>query len=344
MLRSSYLHFALIGSLVALTSCQTVHFYQQALGGQMEILRKSRPNAEVIASPETSPLVRKQLTAVEGIRKFASDHLSLPGDESYGKYADLGREHVVWVLYAAPEFSLEAKKWFYPAIGEMDYRGYFREQDTVAYAAELRAEGYDVFIGGVDAYSTLGWFHDPVLNTFVNYPDIDLAETIFHELTHRKVFHPGKTVYNESLANTVAEEGVKRWLRHEGRLADLKRYEGRLIRRREFYKEIDRSRSQLERLYASGKPAAEMRGEKAAILAKLRDSFRELRRKWGGRGLEEWLKQDINNGHIVSLKLYAEQMPLFEKLLDECGGNLELFYKKADGLKLKEPSSGTKED
>lgn len=333
MLRSSFLHFTLAGALAVLTSCQTVHFYQQALGGQWEILRKSRPNSEVIAAPATSPLVRKQLTAVEGIRKFASDHLSLPGDESYGKYADLGRKHVVWVLYASPEFSLESKKWFYPAVGEMDYRGYFNEQDTVTYAKELRSEGYDVFIGGVDAYSTLGWFHDPVLNTFVWYPDIDLAETIFHELTHRKVFHAGKTVYNESLANTVAEEGVRRWLKHEGRLADLKKYEGRLVRRREFYKEIDDSRARLEKLYASGKPAAEMREEKSAILAKLRDSFRELRRKWGGHGLEEWLKEDINNGHIVSLKLYAEQMPLFERLLVECGGDLDLFYKRADDLK-----------
>ncbi|GAA5119140.1 aminopeptidase [Luteolibacter yonseiensis] len=334
MLRSISLPLALCGAFAVLTSCQTVHFYQQALGGQWEILRKSKPNGRVIASPETSPVVRRQLIAVERIRQFASDHLSLPGDESYGKYADLGREHVVWVLYAAPEFSLEAKNWHYPAVGEMDYRGYFREEDTVAYAKELRAEGYDVFIGGVDAYSTLGWFHDPVLNTFVRYPDIDLAETIFHELTHRRIFRWGDTVFNESLANTVAEEGVRRWLRHEGRLEDLKKYEGRLVRRREFYREIERSKAALEKLYSSGKPAAVMRGEKAAILGKLRDSFRELRRKWGGHGLEEWLKEDINNGHIVSLKLYAEHMPEFEKLLAECDGDLDLFYQKAGKLKL----------
>lgn len=317
-----------------LPSCQTVHFYGQAIKGQVEILSKSRPNTRVTADPATSPGLRRQLLAVEEIRRFASDHLSLPGDESYGKYADLGREHVVWVLYAAPEFSLKPKTWFYPAVGEMDYRGYFREQDSVELARQLRTDGYDVFIGGVDAYSTLGWFHDPVLNTFVAYQDIDLAETIFHELTHRVVFRRGDTVFNESLANVVAEEGVKRWLKHEGRIADLRKYEGRLVRRREFYQEIDRTRRNLEALYASGQPAPAMRQKKAAMLAKLRDQFRELRRRWGGHGLESWLHEDLNNGHIVSLNLYADKMPAFEKLLADCGGNLDLFFKQADRLKL----------
>jgi predicted aminopeptidase len=274
---------------------------------------------------------------VEEIRRFASEQLRLPGNESYGRYADLGRKHVVWVLYAAPEFSLESKTWFYPAIGEMDYRGYFRESDTTALANQLRGDGYDVYIGGVDAYSTLGWFHDPVLNTFVDYPDIDLAETIFHELLHRKVFHRGDTVYNESLANVVAEEGVRRWLRHHGRTAELEKYEVRLVRRREFYQEIEIARAELGELYASGQTEAVMRVRKAAILEQLRDQFRELRRRWGGHGLESWLEEDLNNAHIVSLDLYFQQMPAFEKLLADCGGDLELFYQKADKLELPEP-------
>ena len=323
----------LLATLALLSSCQTAHFYGQAVHGQLEILRKSRPNREVAADPATSPGLRRRLAAVEHIRGFAGDHLALPGDESYGKYADLGRDHVVWVLYAAPEFSLEAKTWLYPFIGEIDYRGYFHEQDTESLAGQLRKSGYDVFVGGVDAYSTLGWFHDPVLNTFVGYPDIDLAETIFHELTHRKVFRRGDTVFNESLANVVAEEGVKRWLRHEGRLAELRNYEGRLVRRREFYQEIDRSRWKLEALYASGRPAPVMRKEKAAILSRLRDQFRELRRRWGGHGLEAWLEEDIHNGHIVSLKIYADKMPAFQSLLAECDGDLERFFKKAEHLK-----------
>lgn len=326
---------ALIISL--LSSCQTIGFYNQAVQGQLEILRKSRPTARVLKDPDTSTQVRRQLAAVERIRRFASDHLSLPGHSSYGKYADLGRDHVVWVLYAAPEFSLTPKSWHYPAVGEMDYRGYFHQQDTASLANDLRQEGYDVFVGGVDAYSTLGWFHDPVLNTFINYPDIDLAETIFHELTHRKIFRRGDTVFNESLANTVAEEGVKRWLRHEQRWQDLKKYQERLIRRREFYQEIERARHRLEKLYASELDPTSMRREKVATLAKLRDQFRELRRRWGGRGLESWLKEDLNNGHIVSLHLYADQMPVFEKLLASCQGDLDLFFKQAAHVKISPP-------
>jgi predicted aminopeptidase len=330
---------AVVAILLVFPSCQTIQFYGQAMGGQWQIVQRARPNPQVIADPKTSAELRKQLIVVEGIRQFASDHLFLPGEESYGRYADLGRQHVVWVVYAAKEFSLEPKTWFYPAVGSMNYRGYFREKDAEALAASLRVEGYDVCIGGVDAYSTLGWFHDPVLNTFVGYPDVDLAETIFHELTHRKVFRAGDTVFNESLANTVAEEGVRRWLRAGERWTDLKRYETRLVRRRQFYQEIDRTREQLRSLYHPGRSAAEMRREKAATLEKLRGQFRELRRKWGGRGLEYWLEEPINNGHIVSLDLYYLQMPAFQKLLADCDGDLEAFFRRVERFDLKNGSN-----
>ena len=333
MFRHPLQFLSVLAALALFPSCQTLRFYGQAVDGQLEILRKSRPNKQVAAACTTSPGLRRQLAEVERIRRFASEHLALPGDESYGTYADLGRPHVVWVVYAAPEFSLKPKTWHYPLVGAMDYRGYFHERDAVALAGQLRKNGYDVFVGGVDAYSTLGWFHDPVLNTFVGYPDVDLAETLFHELTHRKLFHRGATEFNESLASVVAEEGVQRWLKHEGRLAELRHYQGRLVRRREFDHEIDRSRRRLEALYASGRSAPAMRREKAAALTKLRTQFRELRRRWGGRGLESWLVEDLNNGHIVSLNLYADQMPRFQNLLAGCGGDFEIFFKKAARLK-----------
>ncbi len=324
---------SILVALLLLPSCQTLRFYGQAVQGQFEILRKSRPNREVTADTATSESLRRQLAVVERIRHFATGHLALPGGESYGKYADLGRPHVAWVLFAAPEFSLEPKTWHYPIIGQMAYRGYFSPEASASLAESLRQQGYDVHLDGVNAYSTLGWFHDPVLNTFVDYPDIDLAETIFHELTHRKLFRRDDTMFNESLANAVAEEGVKRWLRHEGRLEDLRRYEGRLIRRREFHQEVDQARRSLEALYASALPDEAKRREKAVILSKLRDQFRELRRRWGGRGLETWLVGDLNNAHIVSLNIYADMMPVFQSLLAASGGDFELFFEKAKRLR-----------
>ena len=321
-------------SCLALTGCRTIEFYQQAAGGQWEIMRKARPNSEVIGAPETSPVLRRQLASVERIRQFASDHLSLPGHDSYGTYADLGRPHVTWVLYAAPEFSLKPKTWWYPTLGRLDYRGFFREEDARGLAATLRENGHDVVVGGVDAYSTLGWFHDPVLNCFVDYPEIALAELLFHELTHRRLFRAGDTDFNEALATAYSEEGVKRWLRHENRPADLRNYEAMLVRRNEFYREIDRTRAALEELYQSGLSAETMRSRKAALMRELQSRFRDLRRQWGGRGLESWLDGELGNAHLVSVITYQEHTPAFHRLLRECGGDPDGFFKRAARVKL----------
>ena len=312
-------------------------FYGQAIGGQMEIFRKSRPIPPILADPQTDPALRRQLSSVQGIRQFASDHLTLPGDESYGTYADLGRDYVTWVLYATPEFSLKPKTWWYPTLGHLDYRGFFSEKDSRQFANQLRSDGYDVDVEGVDAYSTLGWFHDPVLNCFVSNSDINLAELIFHELTHRLLFRHGDTAFNEALATAYSEEGVKRWLGDQKRTADLERYEKLLVRRGQFYDEIDTARLRLETLYASGKPAEQMRREKSEILHQLRESFRELRRRWGGHGLESWLTEDLNNAHLVSIITYQKHAPVFHRLLKDCHGDADLFFKRAKELPKMSP-------
>lgn len=321
-----------LGLAGILSSCQTVEFYSQGVRGQAEIFWKSRRVDQVLSDPSSNDRLKQQLVAVQGIRQFASDHLTLPGDKSYGTYADLGREYVTWVLYAAPEFSLKPKTWWYPTLGHLDYRGYFRERDARELADRLKSEGYDVEVGGVDAYSTLGWFHDPVLNCFVYQSDIDLAELIFHELTHRRLFRDGDTAFNEGLATAFAEEGVRRWLRHQGRLKDLHRYEELLVKRDQFYRQIEATRGRLEILYARGRPEKEMRREKAITLKQLQDQLRDLRRRWGGHGLESWLKGDLNNAHLVSVITYQDQGPVFRKLLKDCGGDPETFFKRAKVL------------
>lgn len=319
---------------LSLTGCRTVDFYRQAVGGQWEIMRKARPSAEVIAAPESPPALRRQLASVERIRRFASGHLGLPGDESYGTYADLGRPYVTWVLYAAPEFSLKPKTWWYPTLGRLDYRGFFQEEDAHSMAESLRGNGFDVVTGGVGAYSTLGWFHDPVLNCFVDYPETALAELLFHELTHRRLFRAGDTEFNEALATAYSEQGVKLWLRHEGRLRELRDYEELLVRRDDFYQEIDRTRSSLENLYHSGLPAGSMRARKAVLLQDLQSRFRDLRRRWGGRGLESWLDGPLNNAHLVSVITYQEHTPAFHRLFRECGEDPDEFFRRASLLEL----------
>ncbi len=317
----------LLFSLFLLGGCQTLHFYSQGVQGQMEILSKSTSNEKLLASPETSDALKKKLLLAEELCGFASKELALPGDSAYHKYADLGRRHVVFVLHAAPEFSLQPKSWHYPVIGELDYRGYFKEADAEAYADKLRTDGYEVHLGGTDAYSTLGFFHDPLLNTFIDYPEIDLAETIFHELTHRRIFKSGDTTFNESLANTVQQEGVKKYLRAKGRRAELADYEERLVRRRDFYNEIAITRGQLTTLYASGKPEEEMRREKQAILSKLKTRARTLQDRWGTKALENWLRLDLTNAHLLALITYNSGMPMFQKLFEEAGGDFETFFK-----------------
>jgi predicted aminopeptidase len=315
---------------ILLTGCQTIGFYTQGITGQAEILWKSQPNEKLLASQATPEDLKKRIILAEELCRFASEELALPGDSAYHRYADLGRPHVVFVLHASLEFSMEPKTWYYPIVGELDYRGYFKQADAMAYAEKLREEGYEIHLGGTDAYSTLGTFHDPLLNTFIDYPEIDFAETIFHELTHLRIFRKGETTFNESLANTVAEEGIRRYLLSKGRRADLEDYEERLIRRREFYDEIDLTRRQLTALYASAIPEKEMRARKSKLLANLKARARALQERWGGKRLKEWLALDLTNAHLLALITYNSGMSKFGKLLKESDGDFEVFFKKVE--------------
>lgn len=316
--------------ILLLQSCGTMGFYGQGIAGQFEILRKSRANHVVIEDKATSQAVREKLILCKELCEFAKNELNLPGDDAYHKYADLGRKHVVYVVQASPEFSLEPKAWRYPIVGELDYRGYFDEEAARKYADKLESEGYDVHLGGTDAYSTLGFFHDPVLNTFIDYSETDFADLIFHELTHRRFFRSGETTFNESLANAVAEEGVRRWLASKGNQGDLANYEKRLVKRREFYSEIERTRALLEKLYASSSPEAEMRARKADLMAELKQRAAALQKRWGGQALKEWISKDITNAHLLVFVTYHEQIPKFQKLLAECGGDFESFFARLE--------------
>jgi predicted aminopeptidase len=174
--------------LVGLSGCETFSFYRQAVKGQYQLVAGQQPIDKLVANPETEPRLKKQLQLLQDLRAFADKELKLPVDDHYRKYVDVHRPYVVWNVESAPEFSMEPKSWWYPLVGSLEYRGYFSKGAAEHYAATLQKKGYDVYVGGASAYSTLGWFKDPVLNTFIFDPEPDLAETIFHELGHQRVF------------------------------------------------------------------------------------------------------------------------------------------------------------
>ena len=248
-LRGAFL--ALVALLPLLTGCGTVGYYAQAVHGQCQILHRRQPIEDLLADAKTAPALKERLRLVLRIRKFAEDELRLPTNGQYRQYADLGRRFAVWTVYAAPEFSLEAKAWWYPVVGRLKYQGYFNEAKARHCAQKLEHKGFDVHVGGVEAYSTLGWFHDPVLNTFLFNDDTDLADLLFHELAHQRLFVGGDTDFNEAFATAVADEAVERWLRASGDPGELARHREAASRRQQFVELVSSARARLEKLYDS---------------------------------------------------------------------------------------------
>lgn len=314
-------------------ACQTI-WYGQALRGQFEVISKTRPAAKVVRDPETSPELRKRLELVQELLQFAENELQLPSGGAYTAYADLEREAVLWAVFAAPEFDVEAIEWRYPVVGKLGYRGYFREADAEAFAAKLRDErGLDTAVVPVPAYSTLGWFHDPVLNTFIEYEEADLAGLIFHELTHKKYYRAGDTEFSEALAVAVEQEGVRRWLKSKGdehQLANYNRQEAKLMR---FVKRLLDVRAELQEIYNSGADEPTMKERKEEVLDALQSEIRGLIQKAGKTEDDTyWLRDDINNAHLNVVAAYFLRVPEFEAELAAANGDLELFFERLKQL------------
>jgi predicted aminopeptidase len=299
----------------------------QSVHGQLSLMSKREPIARVIGQPSTPPALRAQLEAVTSIRDFATRELGLPDNGSYRSYADVGRRYVVWNVVAAPEFSVDPKEWCYPIVGCVAYRGYFAEAKARRFAAQMRNKGFDVMVGGVAAYSTLGHFNDPVLNTMMGWNDVELASIIFHELTHQLLYVPNDSSFNEALAMTVEEEGVRRWLHAQGRDADLARH---LVQQDRYAKVIDlltATRTELRAVYASGLSPDLEREKKRAAFAALRASFALLKASWGGHApFDSWFDEDLNNAYLASIATYFSCVPGFQRELEAVGGNLTAFY------------------
>jgi predicted aminopeptidase len=315
-----------LAAALALGGCGTL-YVAQAARGQLQILNAREPIRKVVKDPRTDPALRRRLEEVRMAREFAWRELALPNNKSYTSYADLKRDYVVWSVVATPEFSVEPHEWCFPFVGCVAYRGYFRERSAQEFAAGLREQGYDAIVGGVPAYSTLGKFNDPVLNTMMSYGDDELASIMFHELSHQVIYIAGDTAFNEAFAVAVEQEGLARWLKFRGREADLGKYLERRARQAESLAIVARHRRELEQLYGAPIPTSEMRERKRAVFSRLVTELRELAERYGTEStLAAELDGRPNNARLASLATYYECVPGFQRVLAEQQFDLPRFY------------------
>lgn len=325
--------FAAFGALVLVSGCSSVEYYAQAVSGHLEVMWLAVPIEERLHQADTPVPLREKLERVLAIREFASRELALPDNGSYRRYADLGRPYVLWNVFAAPEFSVAPIQSCFPFAGCVSYRGFYSEQAAQRHAAELGQQGDDVYVGGVSAYSTLGWFSDPVLSTFIQYPESEVARIVFHELAHQEVYIKGDTVFNESFAATVEEEGLRRWLDREGTPALRAAYADSRRRRSEFTALVLKYRAQLAGFYARPLSAEEKREGKRRLFTEMNDEYGALKASWGGfAGFDRLLAPGINNAFLVSIASYSEFVPAFRALLAQKKGDLPAFYQAVRDL------------
>jgi predicted aminopeptidase len=316
----------LLMSSFTLSGCG-IGYLLQAGHGQWQVLHARQPLNEVIESESTDAALKARLEMVREARDFASRELGLPDNRSYRTYSAIGRPYVVWNVVAAPEFSVAPKRWWFPITGSVAYRGYFREANARRFADGLAAEGYDTLVAGVTAYSTLGHFDDPVLDTMLPYSDLQLVGTIFHELAHQLIYVKDATEFNESFAMSVEREGLARWLKSQGRSDELLTYRRRQEQQALIIKRFANGRAQLAALYREPLPEQERRERKQQSLAQVAAGVRELERQLGVKtGYDTWLDAGLNNAHLASIATYFDCVPGFERLLAEHNGDLSSYY------------------
>ena len=318
--------FAASAALIA--GCAPLGYYAQAVQGQFSLMSEARPIDNWLADPTVDIKLKSRLARVQEIRRFAADELGLPDNGSYKSYTDLKRSHVLWNVVATPELSMKPVQWCFPIAGCVNYRGYYNKDEAQAFAKILRRNGHDVQVAGVPAYSTLGWFNDPVLSTFIQYPDAELARLVFHELAHQVVYAKDDSKFNESFAVAVEEAGVELWMAAYGddkmRLS-YAAYEGR---KKDFLALLLKYRNQLEANYASQISDAEKRKRKAELFQSLKDEYLVLKEvKWGGYArYDRWFAEPLSNAHLSSVATYHDLVPGFRALLAQ-HKNLNGFYR-----------------
>ena len=316
---------------VLLNGCASLDYYAQVSRGQIDLLAAREPVAALLAAPQTEPELKRRLALAQQARSFASAELGLPDNRSYRLYADLQRPYVVWNVFATPELSLQPLTHCFPIAGCVAYRGYYQQGRARGAAALLQAEGLDTYVAGIEAYSTLGWFADPILNTMLRWDDQRLAAVIFHELAHQQLYVQDDTAFNESFASFVEQQGLRQWRAARGLAADDAQ-EARM--RRQFTALILASRERLQALYDGPLDDTGKRAGKVAEFERLRAEYRTLRdAQWGGDArYDAWINAPLNNARLLPFGLYDQWVPAFAALFEQAGGDWATFYQRAAEL------------
>lgn len=326
--------------LAALSGCYPL----QASFGHLELMSRRQPLAGIVSDAAADTGLKTHLQRVAEIRAFASRELGLPDNGSYRSYAQLDREYPVWNVWVAPEFDLRPRQSCFPVVGCVPYRGYYSKQAAAEYAEEFTAAGDDVMVGGVAAYSTLGFFDDPVTSTMLRLPEERLAGLIFHELAHQVVYVKGNATFNESFARAVEIEGTLRWLESRHEAATLARYRAQLARADIFFAQVQAARAELEKLYAAAGGAAQKRRGKSGVFNDMREA--QQRRKaldpaWAA--YDPWFDAGLNNARLAAVATYFDEVETFRQLLGQLGGDFKAFYaavaSRASRLGAATPSS-----
>lgn len=323
----------LLSLLFAMSGCSTIAYYSQSIHGQLSILFKRESIESVLQDKNTSDSLQQQLIRAQKIRAFASNALFLPDNKSYSQYVDLQRPYVVWNVFAAPEFSLSPKTWCYPIVGCVSYRGYFAEQDALVLAKELEQENLDVHVAGIAAYSTLGWFDDPLLNTMINWSEQRLAGLIFHELSHQLIYISDETAFNEAFASAVERLGTLQWL-VESHPEQIPRYLDYLQVQADFRDLILDTRQNLNNIYDNPAMSDTQKRElKNEVISTLRMKYENVKTRWPANiNYDGWFEKPINNARLTSAMTYLQKIPGFYSLFTESNGRWKEFYDRVLAL------------
>ena len=332
--RMIYLMLPLV--LLWLSGCSTLGYYMQAINGHLDIVSHERPIDEILADKNTAPELKKRLALALEARRFASKEMQLPDNDSYKEYAALDRPYVVWTVVATPAYSIKPKQWCFMVVGCLSYRGYFAKADADELAQDLKQQGMDVALSGTIAYSTLGYFDDPLVSSMLKYDDATLIGTIFHELAHQRIHVDGDTSFNEAFAMAVEHEGLRRWYKKQGNEQRYEKYLVQQQRKYEFYRMLMRTRQALKTAFEQETTPQGKQTAKQRIYAQLRAEYQTWSEAKAFHGFDKWMQRDLNNADLSLVATYQDLVPSFEGMLASVHGQIGEFYQLVQSLGAKD--------